>query len=82
MTTATLDDVLTQVESLQPEEQLTLLARLAERVRVVYSQQPPQPKKLTITERLAEAGYTGGRLFKTAEEVDAYIREERDSWER
>lgn len=22
------------------------------------------------------------RLFKTAEEVDAYIREERDSWER
>jgi hypothetical protein len=24
----------------------------------------------------------GGRLFKTAEEVDAYIREERDSWDR
>lgn len=24
----------------------------------------------------------GHRLFKTAEEVDAYIREERDSWER
>ena len=23
-----------------------------------------------------------GRLFKTAEEVDAYLREERDSWER
>lgn len=82
MTTVTLDDVLTQVESLQPEEQLILLARLAERVRVVYSQQPQQTKKLTITERLAEAGYTGGGLFKTAEEVDAYIREERDSWER
>lgn len=24
----------------------------------------------------------GHRLFKTAEEVDAYIREERDSWDR
>ena len=83
MTTATLDDVLTQAESLQPEEQLILLARLAEHVRMVYSQQPTRPKKLTITERLAEAGYTGGGLFKTAEgEVNAYIREERDSWER
>jgi len=25
--------------------------------------------------------YAGGRLFRTAEEVDAYLREERDSWE-
>lgn len=24
----------------------------------------------------------GGRLFKTAEEVDEYLRQERDSWER
>lgn len=24
----------------------------------------------------------GGRLFKTAEEVDEYIRQERDSWDR
>ena len=24
----------------------------------------------------------GGRIFKTAEEVDAYIREVRDSWDR
>ena len=26
--------------------------------------------------------YPGGRLFKSAAEVDAYIREERDAWER
>jgi hypothetical protein len=39
-------------------------------------------EKLTITERLARANYHGGTLFKTAEEVDAYIREERNSWER
>lgn len=24
----------------------------------------------------------GGRLFKTADEVDAYLRQERDSWDR
>lgn len=82
MTTATLDEILTQAERLKPEEQLILLARLADHVRVVYTKQPVPPKKMTITERLAEAGYPGGRLFKTAEEVDAYIREERDSWER
>ncbi|WIG59788.1 MAG: hypothetical protein OJF49_002535 [Ktedonobacterales bacterium] len=28
------------------------------------------------------ANMPGQRLFKTAEEVDAYIREERDSWDR
>ena len=26
--------------------------------------------------------YKGGQSFKTAEEVDAYIRAERDSWDR
>jgi hypothetical protein len=39
-------------------------------------------EKMTITERHARANYQGGALFKTAEEVDAYIRQERDSWER
>lgn len=82
MTTPTVDDILSQAEALKPEEQLILLARLAEHVRVVYSRQPAQRKKRTIDEHLEQAGYTGGRLFKTAEEVDAYIREERDSWDR
>jgi hypothetical protein len=33
--------------------------------------------------RLSEvlAGYPGGQLFRSAEEVDAYIRAERDSWD-
>jgi hypothetical protein len=26
--------------------------------------------------------YPGGRLFRTAEEVDAYLHEERESWDR
>ncbi len=49
---------------------------------VIIKVESEQPEKLTITERLARANYHGGALFKTAEEVDAYIREERDSWER
>ncbi len=33
--------------------------------------------------RLSEilAGYPGGQLFRTGEEVDAYLREERDAWD-
>jgi hypothetical protein len=49
---------------------------------VIVRVESEQPEKLTIDEHLARANYHGGTLFKTAEEVDAYIREERDSWER
>jgi len=82
MAAPTLDQVLAQAEALAPADQLTLLARLAERVRIVYTLAPSADhEKLSIDEHLARANYTGGRLFKTAEEVDAYIREERDSWD-
>lgn len=42
-------------------------------------EQPPQdkPHAIDVLERMP-----GHRLFKTAEEVDAYLREERDSWDR
>jgi hypothetical protein len=43
---------------------------------VVQDETPPAKKSLL--ENLG--GYKGGRLFKTAAEVDAYIKEERDSW--
>jgi hypothetical protein len=49
---------------------------------VIVKVESEQPEKLTIDEHLARANYHGGALFKTAAEVDAYIREERDSWER
>jgi hypothetical protein len=44
------------------------------------AQQPAIKKKRPAIEILRET--PGQRLFKTAEEVDAYIREERDSWDR
>ena len=53
-----------------PGQHVTVLVRIEE-----------ETQKLTIDERLARANYHGGSLFKTAEEVDAYIREERDSWD-
>lgn len=99
-----LDTVIEQADALSSDEQLRLIAHLAERVRTSYAPTPKRSlleleglgakiregvdaqddsvEKLTITERLARANYRGGALFKTAEEVDAYIREERDSWER
>lgn len=40
--------------------------------------EPDQTDRRSLTEILA--AYPGGQLFKTAEEIDAYIRAERDSW--
>jgi hypothetical protein len=65
-----------KIEIIAPE----LIA--GQQATVIVKVESEQPEKLTITERLARANYYGGALFKTAEEVDAYIREERDSWER
>lgn len=38
------------------------------------------PPKRTLSDILRD--YPGGQLFKTVEEIDSYIRVERDSWER
>ena len=47
-------------------------------VLILWEEQ--QPTKRPLREVLAD--YPGGRLFKSAEEVDTYLREERDSWDR
>ena len=65
-----------KIEIIAPE----LIA--GQQATVIIKVEREEHEKLTITERLARANYHGGALFKTAEEVDAYIREERDSWER
>lgn len=71
----------TRREGTQPRSTMEQHGLGQERVDRVDVQDDDE-EKLTITERLARANYTGGALFKTAEEVDAYICEERDSWER
>jgi hypothetical protein len=46
-------------------------------VRIVVPDEAAPPKK-SLMENLG--GYKGGQLFKTAAEVDQYIKEERESW--
>jgi hypothetical protein len=55
-------------------------SRLPEGSRVVVFVVEDESPKLPIYEILGD--YKGGELFKTTEEVDAYIREERDSWDK
>ena len=80
---ATVDELYEQqIKPLSQADRLRLLALLAQDAVAIVQQERAEPEKMTITERLARANFSGGRLFKTADEVDAYIREERDSWER
>jgi hypothetical protein len=46
-------------------------------VLILWEEQPP---KRPLDEVLGD--YPGGRLFQSAEEVDAYLREERNSWDK
>ena len=47
-------------------------------VRIEVAEEAPPPAKRSFLENLGS--YEGGRSFKTVEEVDCYIKEERDSW--
>jgi hypothetical protein len=47
---------------------------------IVLFPQPADTSRRSIVDVLAEA--PGHLAFQTAEEVDAYLREERDAWER
>lgn len=51
-----------------------------QKARVFVIIEEAHTEKRPLAEILSE--YVGGRLFKSIEEVDAYIREERDSWGR
>lgn len=53
---------------------------VGEPVEVTIQPVSRSQSKRSVVDILAEC--PGGVLFKTAEEVDAYIREERDSWDR
>lgn len=47
---------------------------------IVLFPQPGETARRSVVDILAEA--PGHLAFQTAEEVDAYLREERDAWER
>lgn len=46
----------------------------------VQELQSPPPTRQSILDIIES--YDGPRQFRTAEEVDEYLREERDSWDR
>lgn len=83
MAIASIEELYTnQLSSLSTADRLHLIALLAQGLAQSAMAHDEETEKRSIEEHLARAGYTGGALFKTAEEVDAYIRAERDSWER
>ncbi len=47
---------------------------------IILGSEQSAAKRRSAKEIIADA--PGQRLFKTAEEVDVYIREERNSWDR
>jgi hypothetical protein len=51
-----------------------------QQVEVTVRQVATAPQRRSVLDILAEC--PGGVLFKTVEEVDAYINEERNSWDR
>ena len=70
----TLDAVDAQARRLSREEQLELARRLLERAD--GSAEPRKQYKMT------DFIGTGNGTWRTAEDVEEYIRQERDSWDR
>lgn len=54
--------------------------RPGDEVEVIVLSRSAEGERRALADILADA--PGGRLFRTAQEVDAYIDEERDSWQR
>ncbi len=74
MNALALKDLVRQVEKLDAQEKLALLAFLVESLR----------RQMRTQRRPLEAyyGLGAGRGFQTAQEVDAFIQQERALWER
>lgn len=63
------------VPELQPGQHVTVTIQPEQ----TASEAPPE-EKISMYDFIKDL--PGGRLFKSAEEVDEYLRQERDSWER
>jgi hypothetical protein len=65
-----INDILSQVKQLDKEDQLTLLQRMA------YLLKRRETKKATST-RLTSLSGVGSEIWKSTDEIDKYIDEER-----
>jgi hypothetical protein len=74
MSAAALEAIARQIEQLAPEEKWTLLSLLIESLR---PQDEPTRRQLGDYYGLGK-----GRGYRSAQEADATIAEERDSWDK
>lgn len=74
MSAAALDSIVQQIDQLALEEKWRLLSMLVESLR-----RHAEPTHRQLGEYY---GVGQGRGFRTAQEVDAFIEQERASWER
>ena len=68
------------VSQLSSDDQLQLATMILEGVTKTKPASNGAVNRRSMIDLLAE--WEGQRLFKTSAEADAYLREERDSWER
>jgi hypothetical protein len=67
------------ISHLPSEEQIQLASLILEKVVEAQSEPTRKQERLSVLEILKD--WPGQRLFKTSAEADAYLREERDSWD-
>jgi hypothetical protein len=77
MTAHELESIMNQVQRLSPYDRLQLIKLIVENL----AQEDDSTHKHNAALDLLEE-FPGGRLFKTSDEADEYLREERDSWDR
>ncbi len=74
------------VSHLPSSEQLLLASLILEGITQTQREPEPTPElspkpaRRSMLDLLED--WPGGQLFKTSAEADAYLREERDSWDR
>ena len=62
------------------DEKLQIASMILNKLLEQQNKAAAKPERRHMIDLLAE--WEGQRLFKTSAEADAYLREERDSWDR
>ncbi|MGH9751341.1 MAG: hypothetical protein ACREA2_01025 [Blastocatellia bacterium] len=68
------------ISHLPSDTQIQLASLILEKVIEAQCESKAKPERRSVLDILKDL--PGQRLFKTSAEVDAYLREERDSWDR
>lgn len=68
------------ISHLPSDAQIQLASLILEKVVEAQCEPKTKPERRSVLDILKD--WPGQRLFKTSAEADAYLREERDSWDR